>query len=98
MKTNRTARFVIDFVKKTITGSEASFKKASKGFGPEYEELTEKITKHPEFKLIVIEAKKSTKAKIPKPAVAIGSKGVLSSEGSIACSEATPKSSSAVPR
>ena len=63
MKTNRNARFVIDFVKKTITGSEASFKKAGKGKGLEYDELTEKIAKHPDFKLVVIEAKKSTKAK-----------------------------------
>lgn len=63
MKTTRTARFVIDFVEKNITGSEISFKKAGKGEGPEYDELTEKIAKHPDFKLVVIEAKKSTKAK-----------------------------------
>lgn len=59
----KTVRFALNFVEKTITGSEASFKKAGKGEGPEYDELTEKITKHPEFKLVVIEAKKSTKAK-----------------------------------
>ena len=63
MKNSKSARFVINFVEKTITGSEASFKKAGKGFGPEYEELTEKITKHPDFELEVIEAKRSNTAK-----------------------------------
>ena len=63
MKTTVTARFVINFVARTITGSEASFKKAGKGFGPEYEELTEKIAKHPDFELVVETSKKSTTAK-----------------------------------
>lgn len=37
-------RFTIDFFNKTITGTKASFDKAGKGFGAEYEELTAKPT------------------------------------------------------
>lgn len=36
-------RFTIDFFKKTITGTKASFDKSGKGFGAEYEELTAKM-------------------------------------------------------
>lgn len=42
-------RFEINFVEKTICGTKASFKKASKGFGPEYKELVAKMNAHPEF-------------------------------------------------
>ena len=63
-KTSTTVRFTVDFISKTITGSKASFNKASTGFGPIYEELAEKIAKHPDFKLAVKEQKKhTTKAK-----------------------------------
>lgn len=59
-----TARFVIDFINKTITGTKASFNKASKGYGPEYEELAAKIAAHPDFKLVIKEQKhKTTKSK-----------------------------------
>ena len=42
-KTNstNTVRFTVDFIKKTITGTKASFNKASTGFGPIYEELAD---------------------------------------------------------
>ena len=40
---NSNVRFTLDFFKKTITGTKASFNKANKGFGPEYEELTSKM-------------------------------------------------------
>ena len=57
-------RFTIDFINKTITGTKASFNKASKGFGPEYEELTAKMAAHPEYKLVIKEQKtKTTKSK-----------------------------------
>ena len=58
------ARFVINFVDKTITGTKASFNKAGKGEGAIYEELAAKIAAHPKFKLVVKEQKKrSNKAK-----------------------------------
>lgn len=59
-----TVRFTVDFINKKIIGTKASFDKASKGFGPIYEELAEKVAKHPDFKLDVKEPKKhTTKAK-----------------------------------
>lgn len=62
--TNSTVRFTIDFFKQTITGTKASFAKAGKGFGPEYEELTAKMAAHPTFTLTVKEQKhKATSAK-----------------------------------
>ena len=62
--TTSSVRFTLDFFKKTITGTKASFNKAGKGFGPEYEELTSKMAAHPDFKLVVKEQKtKTTKAK-----------------------------------
>ena len=57
-------RFTINFIENQIIGTKASFDKASKGFGPIYEELAEKVAKHPDFKLVVKEQKKqTTKAK-----------------------------------
>lgn len=57
-------RFTIDFFNKTITGTKASFDKAGKGFGSEYEELTAKMAAHPDFELRVKEQKvKTTKSK-----------------------------------
>ena len=57
-------RFTLNFFEKTITGTKASFNKANKGFGPEYEELTAKMAAHPDFTLEVKEQKaKATKAK-----------------------------------
>lgn len=56
--------FTIDFIEKTIAGTKASLKKAGKGSGAEYEELTAKMATHPDFKLVVVEPKhKSNKAK-----------------------------------
>ena len=57
-------RFTLNFFDKTITGTKASFNKANKGFGPEYEELTSKMAAHPDFTLVVKEQKtKTTRAK-----------------------------------
>ena len=57
-------RFTVNFITKEIIGTNASFNKASTGFGPIYEELAEKVAKHPDFKLVVKEQKKhTTKAK-----------------------------------
>lgn len=62
--THSSVRFTIDFFNKTITGTKASFNKAGKGFGPEYEELASKMAAHPDFKLEVKEQKhKTTKSK-----------------------------------
>lgn len=59
-----TVRFTINFIEKQIIGTKASFDKASKGFGSIYEELADKVAKHPDFKLVVKEQKKhTTKAK-----------------------------------
>ena len=58
--TTNTVRFTVDFIGKKIIGTKASFDKASKGFGPIYEELAEKIAKHPNFELKVKEQKKHT--------------------------------------
>ncbi|MCF2669611.1 hypothetical protein JQM60_00445 [Butyricicoccus pullicaecorum] len=63
-KQSAVVRFTINFIANEITGTKASFDKASKGFGPVYEELAEKVAKHPNFKLVVKEQKKhTTKAK-----------------------------------
>lgn len=57
-------RFAIDFIGKRIIGTKASFDKASKGNGAIYEELAEKIAKHPSFELVIKEQKQHiTKAK-----------------------------------
>ena len=62
--TTSSVRFTINFFNKTITGTKASFNKANKGFGPEYEELTAKMAAHPDFSLVVKEQKtKTTKSK-----------------------------------
>lgn len=59
-----TVRFTINFFDKTITGTKASFNKAAKGCGPEYEELAAKMAAHPDFTLEVKEQKhKATRAK-----------------------------------
>ena len=64
MKKTSSVRFTVDFINNSIIGTKASFNKASTGFGPIYEELAEKIAKHPGFKLKVKEQKKhTTKAK-----------------------------------
>jgi len=56
--------FTVDFFNSTISGTKTSFNKASKGNGPAYEELTNLIARHPNFKLVVKEPKKqSAKAK-----------------------------------
>lgn len=62
--TTSTARFTINFLDKTITGTKACFTKAGKGIGAEYEELSIKSAAHPDFSLVVKEQKhKTTRAK-----------------------------------
>lgn len=64
MKTSTVSvRFHYDFAAKTIWGTKASFDKASKGFGPVYDELAEKMAKHPTFTCVVKAPKQPTKAK-----------------------------------
>ena len=60
----KNGRFTINFIKKEITGTKASFDKAGKGMSPMYEELVKKMTAHPNFKCVVKEQTK--KAKKPK--------------------------------
>ncbi len=54
------ARFAINFVDKTITGTKASFAKAGKGVGAIYLELATKMAAHPDFELKIKEQKKSS--------------------------------------
>lgn len=62
--TKTSVRFTINFMTRSIIGTKASFDKASKGSGPIYEELADKIARHPDFKLVIKEQKvKSSKAK-----------------------------------
>ena len=61
---NASVRFTIDFANKTIIGTQASFKKAGKGFGPEYDELTAKMNALPGYTMKVkAPKKKSNKTK-----------------------------------
>ena len=64
MFTTSRTYFTIDFLNKSIVGTKTSFDRASKGSGRIYEELTDKMAAHPEFKM-VIKAQKavSTKSK-----------------------------------
>ena len=57
MTTNSSVRFTLDVFKKTISGTKASFDKASKGEGPIYEELARKMAAHPDYKLVIKEQK-----------------------------------------
>jgi len=62
--TNSTVRFTINFFEKQIIGTKASFNKAGKGSGAEYEELSAKMSAHPDFELVIKEQKhKTTKTK-----------------------------------
>lgn len=56
-------RFTLNFAAKTIVGTRASFAKASKGFGPAYDELTALMAKHPDYECAVKEPKKPAKSK-----------------------------------
>ena len=60
----KNTRFALNFIHNTIEGSNASFKKASVGYGEIYEELASLMAKHPTFTMEVKEPKKrSAKAK-----------------------------------
>ncbi len=64
MTTNSSSvRFTFNFGAKTIVGTKASFDKASKGYGPIYEELTRKMAEHPTFGIEVKAPKKPAKEK-----------------------------------
>ena len=56
-------RFTYDFANSTIVGTKASFDKAGKGYGPIYEELAEKLAKHPSFTCVVKAPKQPAKPK-----------------------------------
>lgn len=59
-KANATSHFYVDFINHTISGSKASFKKASVGKGEYYEELTTLAANHPNFEMVVKEQQKRT--------------------------------------
>ncbi len=61
-KTN-SVRFTYDFANKTIVGTKASFDKAGKGYGPVYDELADKMAKHPTFTCVVKAPQKPAKPK-----------------------------------
>ncbi len=63
MKNTNSIRFTLDFVNKAIVGTKASFDKASKGYGPIYEELAEKMAKHPDFTVKIKAPKTPAKPK-----------------------------------
>ena len=64
MTTNSSSvRFTLNFAKKTIVGTKSSFDKASKGFGPVYDELVALMAKHPDFECDVKEPKQPAKPK-----------------------------------
>ena len=56
-------RFTYNFDAKTIVGTKSSFDKASKGFGPVYDELVALMAKHPDFECDVKEPKQPAKPK-----------------------------------
>ena len=62
--TNTTSvRFTFDFAAKKIVGTKASFDKASKGYGPIYEELAAKMAMHPTFSVEIKAPKQPAKPK-----------------------------------
>lgn len=63
MKNSSSVRFTFNFAAKTIVGTKASFDKASKGYGPIYEELTRKMAEHPTYGIEVKEPKQPAKDK-----------------------------------
>lgn len=54
-------RFVLDFAKKSIIGSKASYDKAGKGAGNIYNELVALMEKHPDFVCVVKKPKEPPK-------------------------------------
>lgn len=63
---NAKKHFTINFLDRKITGSKASFDKAGTGSGPIYEELMEKIARHPDFALVVNEPNNAQKKRAYK--------------------------------
>lgn len=61
MSTTSRTYFTIDFLTKSIVGTKTSFDRASKGSGRIYEELTEKMAAHPDFKMVIKEQKAVSK-------------------------------------
>ena len=63
MTTTTSIRFTFNFSNKTIVGTKASFDKASKGYGPIYDELAAKMAQHPDYSIEVKAPKKPAKPK-----------------------------------
>lgn len=60
---NSSVRFTLNFAERTIVGTKASFAKASKGFGPVYDELAALMAKHPTYRCEEKAPKKPAKTK-----------------------------------
>lgn len=60
------ARFTLIFVEKKIVGTKASFDKASKGFGPIYEELAAKMAAHPDYTIEIVAPKSNKERQVYK--------------------------------
>ena len=56
-------RFHLNFAAKQIVGTKASFAKASKGFGPIYDELVALMEQHPTYECVVVAPKAPAKPK-----------------------------------
>ena len=56
-------KFNYNFVEKTIVGSNAAIERANKGLEPEYSELTEMLSVHPEFTVTVKSIKRKEEKK-----------------------------------
>ena len=63
MKNSSSVRFTLNFAANKIVGTKASFDKASKGFGPVYDELAALMAKHPTYGIEVKAPKQPAKAK-----------------------------------
>ena len=62
--TTSSVRFTLDFAKRQIVGTKASFDKASKGVGPIYEELAAKMAAHPEYTFKIIPPKSNKEREV----------------------------------
>ena len=62
-KTTSSVRFTLDFAANKIVGTKASFDKASKGFGPVYDELAALMAKHPSYGFDIKKPKEPVKDK-----------------------------------
>ena len=61
---NTSNRFALNFSEGKIVGTKASFDKASKGFGPIYDELVAKMAAHPDYKIEITAPKRNKERQV----------------------------------